>query len=126
MAWGIRSCALAVGAAALLSAQAAYAAPTRSSGVDPLVSLSVLGSTQSRAAVCGGATFGAASCATPMAAVAATAATSAAAAQGNGGGKAIGPWAAVLGLAVIIAIVAAITSGGNNNSSGDLTPISPA
>ena len=55
MTWAIRSCALAAGAAALLSAQAAYAAPAlnRSTSVDPLVSLSVLGTAQSRAAVCG-------------------------------------------------------------------------
>lgn len=49
----IRGCVLAAGAAALVSAQAAYAAPALSKPiVDPLVSLSVFGSAQSRAAVC--------------------------------------------------------------------------
>lgn len=49
-----RSWALAAGAAALLSSQAVYAAPVRvAHPIDPLVSLSLLGTPQSRAAVCG-------------------------------------------------------------------------
>lgn len=48
-----RSMALAVGAAALLSGQVAYAAPTTSRvALDPLFALSVLGTAQSRAAAC--------------------------------------------------------------------------
>ncbi len=126
MTRGIRSCALAAGAAALLSAQAVYAAPVpvRSSGVDPLVTLSVLGTTQSRAAVCQSA--GSSACAVPSAALAASAA-SAAAAQGvppPPPGKTVSPWLMILGLAILIGIVIAITSGGGD-SSGDLTPVSP-
>lgn len=50
----IRNYVLAVGAAALLSGQAAYAAPVQvAPTADPLVALSLLGSAQSRAAVCG-------------------------------------------------------------------------
>lgn len=53
MTWAIRSLALAAGAAALLSTQAAHAAPLNTRFVvDPLVSLSVFGTAQSRAAVC--------------------------------------------------------------------------
>jgi hypothetical protein len=49
----IRSSLLAAGAAALLSSQAVYAAPARSGpALDPLVSLSILGSEQSRTAYC--------------------------------------------------------------------------
>lgn len=48
-----RNYVLAVGAAALLSGQAVYAAPVQPTPtVDPLVALSLLGATQSRAAVC--------------------------------------------------------------------------
>ena len=53
MNWPIRSTALVAGAAALLSAQTAYAAPVKSRlALDPLVTLSVFGTAQSRAAVC--------------------------------------------------------------------------
>ena len=53
MTSAIGTCALAAGAAALLSAQAAYAAPARAlPAVNPLVSLSLLGTAQSRTAVC--------------------------------------------------------------------------
>lgn len=53
MAWAIRSLALTAGAAALVSAQAAYAAPLNTRlAVDPLVALSAFGTAQSRAAVC--------------------------------------------------------------------------
>ena len=53
MTWAIRSMALTAGAAALLSTQAVYAAPVNTKlAVDPLVSLSVFGTAQSRAAVC--------------------------------------------------------------------------
>lgn len=50
---GVRSSSLALAVAALLSSQAASAAPLISPvGVDPLVSLSLLGTAQSRSAVC--------------------------------------------------------------------------
>lgn len=54
MSFAKRSWAVAAGAAALVASQAVYAAPARNAGaVDPLVSLSLLGTAQSRAAVCG-------------------------------------------------------------------------
>lgn len=53
MTWAIRTFALTAGAVALVSAQAAYAAPVRSTpAVDPLVAVSLFGTAQSRAAVC--------------------------------------------------------------------------
>lgn len=124
MTRGIRSCALAAAAAALLSAQAVYAspAPVPSSGVDPLVTLSVLGTTQSRAAVCQSAGPGA--CAVPSVAVAASAASAAAAQDVPPPGKTVSPWLMILGIAILIGIVIAITSGGGDGS-GDLTPVSP-
>ena len=128
MTWAIRSCALAAGAAALLSAQAVYAAPapTPVSSVDPLVSLSILGTQQSRAAVCATA----AGCDVPASMASASAAASAAtaaatAAQGEATPKAFSPLLLGLGIAAFIALIVAITSGGHDGH-GDLTPISPA
>lgn len=130
---------LAVGAAALLSAQAAYAAP---SSIDPLVALSALAGDASRAAVCAGST-------------AATAAATAAAAQAAAPGcvlpvnaapapvaeaapppppppvveaaapKSIGTWPILLGLAALVGIAALLLSD-NGNGNGSVTPISPA
>jgi hypothetical protein len=126
MNWGIRGFALAAGAAALLSTQAVYAAPPapRAVGVDPLVSLSVLGTTQSRVSL-----------------LAATAAVQDAPAMQtcpDGSvipatavcappppGKGIGPLPLILGLIVFIGLMAAIVSGGGD-ADGDLTPVSPA
>jgi peptidoglycan/LPS O-acetylase OafA/YrhL len=126
MTWAIRSYALAAGAAALLSAQAVYAAPTptASSGIDPLVSLSVLGSQQSRAALCS-ASASATACSVPASmASAAAAAAAATAAQDQPAPKSFGIWPILLGLAALAAVIVAITSGGNNGS-GDLSPIGP-
>jgi peptidoglycan/LPS O-acetylase OafA/YrhL len=126
MTWAIRSYALAAGAAALLSAQAVYAAPTptASSGIDPLVSLSVLGSQQSRAALCS-ASGSATACSVPASmASAAAAAAAATAAQDQPAPKSFGIWPILLGLAALAAVIVAITSGGNNGS-GDLSPIGP-
>jgi hypothetical protein len=128
MTWAIRSYALAAGAAALLSAQAVYAAPTptASSGIDPLVSLSVLGSQQSRAALCS-ASASATACSVPASIASATAAAAAAAAtaaQDQPAPKSFGIWPILLGLAALAAVIVAITSGGNNGS-GDLSPIGP-
>jgi hypothetical protein len=130
MTWAIRSCALAVGAAALLSTQAVYAAPVKTApAVDPLVSLSVLGTAQSRAAVCGTGT----TCALPMtmaasgatASPALTTGTMSAAVMQGEPGKRIDPLLLALGAAIIIAIIVAILSGGGDGD-GDLTPVSPA
>jgi hypothetical protein len=128
MTWAIRSFALTAGAATLLSAQAVYAAPapTPVSSVDPLVSLSILGTQQSRAAVC--ATGEACTVPASMAsASAATAAASAAAtaAQGQAAPKSFSPLLALLGIAAFVALMVAITSGGHNGH-GQLNPISPA
>jgi hypothetical protein len=120
MTWGLRSCVLAASAAALISTQAAYAAPVQTAPVaDPLVSLSLLGTTQSRAAVCAtGAT-----CALPATTLAAATTTTAAAQGSNDDGK-DATWLWLLGGGVILAIIIAlILSGGNGD--GDLTPISP-
>jgi len=117
---------LAAGAAALLSAQTAYAAPTTSAstGVDPLVSLSVLGTAQSRAAVCGAASAAGAACVAP--ASMATAAATTAAAQGDPTYRRpqIGVIPLLIGLGLVIAVAALILSG-NGHSKGNLTPVSP-
>jgi len=131
---------LAVGAAALLSGQAAYAAP---SSIDPLVALSALAGDASRAAVCAGSTAA-------SAAAAATAAAAQAAAPGcvlpvnapppvaeapgappppvvqtAAAPKSIGTWPILLGLAVLVGIAALLLSD-NGNGNGSVTPISPA
>lgn len=119
MASGLRSCALAVAAAALISSQAIAAAPVQTASSDPLVSLSLLSTTQSRAAVC--ATV---SCAVPATVTTpAMAATTAAAYQG-GQGKQVDPLILGLGVLIIIAIIVAILSGGGDGD-GNLTPVSP-
>lgn len=122
----MRSLGLAVGAAALLSAQAVAAAPVGSGApaLDPLVSLSVLGTDQSRAAVCGAG----AACTLPGISGATTAAAAAAAAAAQGDyqerGKSI-TWPLLIGALVIIALIIVIASSGGNDADGDLTPISP-
>jgi hypothetical protein len=117
MTWGLRGCVLAASAAALISTQAANAAPVQAApAVDPLVSLSLLGTTQSRAAVCATG----ANCALPTTMVAAS---TAAALQDDDDGK-DALWLWLLGGGVILAIIIAlILSGGDGD--GDLTPVSP-
>jgi len=117
MTWAFRSSALAVAAAAMLSSQAVYAAPvaTQATAVDPLVSLSMLSTTQSSSSDV----------------IAATLATSAAAAQDAPppGAYSDHPKSMtlplILGLLLLIGISVAVLSGGGNGH-GDLTPISPA
>lgn len=116
-----RKVALAIAAAALMSTQAAYAAPTNTApALDPLVSLSVLGTAQSRAAVCGAG----AQCALPATAVAASATTAAAAQPYDGPRRGPGIWPLLIGLGVVIILMAVILSDGGDGD-GDLTPISP-
>ena len=105
MNWGIRGSVLAAGAAALLSTQAVYAAPPapRATGVDPLVSLSVLSAPQPSAALL---------------------ASAAAVQDDNAAPKSISPLIIVLGLLVFAGLIAALISGGGNGH-GDFTPISP-
>lgn len=122
MSSAFRKVVLVAAATALLSTQAAYAAPANSApALDPLVSLSVLGTPQSRAAVCNGG----GQCALPSSAVAASAAT-AAAAQPYDERDRRGPgiWPLLLGLGVVIILMAIILSD-DGDGSGDLTPISP-
>ena len=127
MSWAFRSCALAAGAAALLSTQSAYAAPVRTApAVDPLVSLSMLSTTQSRAAVCGTS----AACTLPMAATAASTATAQDAQDDYSPpppppGKRVNALYFIAGGAILIAIIVALLSGGGDGD-GDLAPISPA
>jgi hypothetical protein len=126
MIFAPRKWVLAAGAAALLSSQAAWAVPVNTApAVDPLVSLSLLGSQQSRAAVCGTG----AACALP-ASMGATAATSpavlgtvaSAAADQGPDQPAYGPdWAGLLVMfAVPVAIVLAIAL-----ERGNSEPVSP-
>ena len=140
MSRGIGKHVLIAGAAAFLAAQPAMASATvAKAGVDPLVTLSVFGTAQSRAAVCAGS-------------VAATAAASAATVQGPApncvlpvtapaavapvgeavpppvvpvaAGPGIGTLPLLLGLAAIIGIAALLLSSGGDGD-GDITPISP-
>jgi hypothetical protein len=143
---GIRGIVLAAGAAALLSAQAVYAAPvaTGFANVDPLVSLSILGGAQSSAAVCGaaaGATAGAAAvadadaeatqgpagCVLPITSPPAPAAVPGQAiAPIAPAGAGIGTLPLLLGLAAVLGLAALLASSGGNNGHGDVTPVSPA
>jgi hypothetical protein len=126
MTWAIRSYALAAAAAAMLSSQAVYAAPvaTQATTVDPLVSLSVLGTTQSRGAFCVSAAAACASGSVMAASMAATAVAQDAPPPANSGTPKSMTLPLILGLLALIGIAAAVLSGGGNGH-GDLTPISP-
>lgn len=140
MTRAIRRFALAAGAAALLSTQAAYAAPTAVRTVDPLVSLSVLGTAQSRAAVCaagaGAAAAGAAvaavqgapaGCLLPLTDTPPPVVPQAAAPPPPlpAPGKRIGVLPILLGVLAIAALAFLILDD-DDDSDGDLIPISPA
>ena len=132
----VRSSILALGAAAFLSSQAAYAAPVRST-IDPLVSLAVLAGGPSSAAVCAGsaaataaavaAVQGAPGCVLPITSPPAPAVAQIAPAPmvQAGAPKTFGTLPLLLGLAAIIAVAALLLSG-NGNGHGNPTPISPA
>lgn len=125
MNWGIRGV-LAAGAAALLSTQAVYAAPpaSRATGVDPLLSLSVISAPQPSASLI----------ASTAVAQAATKTCPDGSVVNSGdpcpGGvyvpppKSISPLIIVLGLVVFAGLIAALISGGHDGH-GDFTPISP-
>lgn len=121
MAWAIRRYALAAGAAALLSTQAAYAAPvqTRSTGVDPLVSLSVLGTTQSRASILASSAVLQPTTATK------TCSDGRVIPASDSCGGTFNPLFMLLGIVLIGGLMVALISGGSKGR-GDLTPISPA
>ncbi|HEU5482438.1 MAG TPA: hypothetical protein VFU80_05025 [Sphingomicrobium sp.] len=118
----IRKCVLIAGGSALLSAQAAYAAPTNAApAVDPLVAVSLFGTSQSRAAVCGNG----AACSLPMATSASpvmtTAAATAAVQNVPRREESTGLiWILGIGGAMILIAVLAATLGG-----GDDAPVSP-
>lgn len=139
MIWKIRTGVLAAGAAALISAQALYAAPSQARhSVDPLVSLSVLGTAQSRAAVCAAGTAAmagtaAAQAAPPGCVLPVTAPPPAPVAQtvpppaaplAAGPGKEIGMLPILGGLAVLAAIAAFFLL--DDDDDDELEPISPA
>jgi len=142
MARRIRRSALIAGAAAFLSAQAAFAAPfLPSSSPDPLVSLSVLATGASRAAVCAGSTAAVAGAAAamqspapgcvlpvtapPPAPVAAEVAPPPVVAPPPPAGSGIGALPLLLGLAALVGVAVLIASG-DDNDNGDLIPVSPA
>jgi hypothetical protein len=130
MNWGIRGFVLAAGAAALISTQAVYAAPQghRAVGVDPLVSLSVLGTTQSRASLVAAAAVvqdappAVQTCPDGRVIPVTDRCETGAVVPPHGNG--IGALPLVLGLVVFLGLVALIASG-NGDSDGDLTPVSP-
>ena len=136
----IRATILAAGAAALLSSQAVYAAPTAPvRSVDPLVSLSALGSVASRSAVCAGSTAAMAAaasaamqpvapgCVLPVTAPPPPAPVTAAVAPvvPAEAPKSIGWLPILLGAAALAGLIALILSS-DDNGHGDNTPISPA
>jgi len=141
MARRIRRSALIAGAAAFLSAQAAYAAPALPpSSLDPLVSLSVLATGASRAAVCAGSTAAVAGAAAgmqspapgcvlpvtaPPPAVAAEAAPPPVVAPPPPVGSGIGVLPLLLGLAALAGVAVLIASS-DDDDNGDLIPVSPA
>lgn len=133
----IRTLMVAAGAAAFMTAQTAYAAPT----IDPLVSLSAFGTVQSRAAVCAaGASAAAAGAAAvqsaaPGCVLPVTEAPPPPVAQPAppppavvepvpSGGLGIGTLPLLLGLAAIAGLAAWLLSKDDND--GDLSPVSPA
>lgn len=140
MIWRIRTGVLAAGAAALLSAQAVYAAPATSLyTLDPLVSLSAFGTAQSRAAVCAAGTSAAAAGAAAMQApppgcVLPLTATPPPVAQPVAPppapvlaepGKRIG-MLPIIGGGILLAALAAFLLLDDDDDDGDLVPISPA
>ena len=134
---GLRSTFFAAGSAALLVAQTAHAAPVRS--IDPLVTLSAMGTAQSNSAVCAaGANAAAAGAAvaqapatgcvlpvtgSPPPVVGETVAP-VAVAPAPVAAAGIGVWPILLGLVALAAIGLAISKGGGGD--GDLAPVSPA
>ena len=120
-----RAWVLTAGAAALLSAEAASASslPNGAPAVDPLVSVSVLGTSQSRAAICGLNGTGQ-SCVLPGTAAWTTAAATTAAQPDTSPPKSV-TWPLLVGLAAII-LVAVLILSSNGDGDGNLTPVSPA
>lgn len=132
MSRGIRTLVLAAGAAALLSGQGVAA--TSAPRLDPLVSISVLGTAQSRAAVCASSLAGAAAAAAqapaPGCVLPVIATPPPPPPVGDAvppplppAGTGIGIWPLLLGLAAIVGVAALVLS--SDDGDGDVTPISP-
>ena len=132
MARGIRAFMLAAGAAALLSGQAVAA--TSVPRLDPLVSLSVFGTAQSRAAVCAsslaaGAAAVAAQAPAPGCLLPVTAppppppVTQVLPPPPPPPATGLGIWPLLLGLAALVGVAALLLAG--DDGDGDLEPISP-
>ena len=127
-----RTCVLAASAAALVSAQAAYAAPmAAASTIDPLVSLSAFGTAQSQAAVCAAGAAAAAAataqgapgCVLPVSGATAPPVMS----QGaplpppGPGFAGVGAWAVIPGLLGVLALLAFLNAGDDDFD----VPVSP-
>lgn len=136
MSSAFRKSIVAAGAAALISSQAIASTAPVGPTLDPLVSLAVLGSAQSHAALCAGSAAAAAAAATTAQAPAAgcvlpitgappptPVTTSAVVPPPPPPGKSLGIWPILLGLAAIAALAALVLGGGDGN--GDITPVSP-
>ena len=132
----IRTGFLAAGAAALLTSQAVYAAPVATSAIDPLVSLSALAGSASRAAVCAGSTAATAAasaaaqgaapgCVLPVNAAPPPVAVAPPVVPVETAGGGIGTLPLLLGLAAIAGIAAYFLLK-DDNDDGDTTPVSPA
>ena len=133
----IRSGLLALGAAALISSQAVYAAPRSTPvSVDPLVALSAFGTLQSSASVCAAGTAaataatttqGTSGCLLPVQSApppVAEAATQPVYDSDRRPGIA-GYLPLILGLVAAAIVAGIILSESNDNNEGDLTPVSP-
>lgn len=133
MSMRIRKMAFAAGAAALLSGQAIASTASVGPAIDPLVSLSVLGSAQSRAALCAGSTAAAAAataaaqgpgaCVLPVTVAPAPVPVQTTTYVAPQAGKSLGVWPILLGLAAIVALAALLL--GDGDGDGDIEPISP-
>lgn len=124
MSASLRRLVLIAGAGALISAQAAHAAPQAPApAVDPLVSLSLFSTAQSRAAVCGAGS----TCVLPAAAAAplASPALAGSAALVAQDGRRDSDGKQWLMLAGIIALIVAIAVGATLISGNEDGPVSP-
>ena len=122
-------------ASIILSSTAAVAAPVPTAGVDPLVAVSAMGTQQSRAAVCGGASHRigtnavitnaslrtGADCQLPV--TKASMAMTAAQSDGRTHAPFNWVWVMVGGALVLVPLIAILASNGHSN--GNLQPVSP-
>ena len=117
----------AAGVAALLSTQAVNAAPTTTvQQVDPLVLLSLVGTTQSQAAFCGTATActpSAMSASLPSASLAAAGTASSAATQDAEGRRPYADWPGFIALFLLpVALIIIMATEDGNGNGGPISP----